>query len=64
MWALSSLPRDQTHNPAMEAQSPNLWISREVPARLYLSEVRSASEKLREKSKTLPMSRVIWILHL
>ena len=28
MWDLSSLTRDQTHAPAVEAQSPNCWTTR------------------------------------
>ena len=31
MWDLSSLTRDQTYTPAVDAQSLNHWISREVP---------------------------------
>ena len=32
MWELSSLTKDGTHNPALEAQSLNHWTAREVPA--------------------------------
>ena len=29
MWDLSSLTRDRTHAPAVEARSPNYWTARE-----------------------------------
>ena len=35
MWDLSSLTRDQTHAPKVEAQSLNHWTTREVPIPLY-----------------------------
>ena len=31
MWNLSSPTRDRTRAPALEAQSPNHWTTREVP---------------------------------
>ena len=36
MWDLSSLPRNQTHIPLLEAQSLNHWTTREVPRCLFL----------------------------
>ena len=35
MWDLSSLTRDQTRTPALEVQSLNHWIAREVPLTIY-----------------------------
>ena len=31
MWDLRSLTRDQTHPPAVEAQSPNHWVPGKSP---------------------------------
>ena len=31
MWELSSLMKDGTHSPALEAQNLNHWTAREVP---------------------------------
>ena len=35
MWDLSSLTRDRTCTPAVEAQSLNHWTTREVPQRIF-----------------------------
>ena len=37
MWDPSSLTKDRTLAPALEAQSPNHWTIREVPLSLYIS---------------------------
>ena len=36
MWDLSSLTRDQTHGPALEAKSLNHWTTREYQAHHFL----------------------------
>ena len=48
MWDFSSVTRDQTHAPVMEAQNLNHWTAREVPKLLFsdhtdTSEVRPSA---------------------
>ena len=49
MWNLSSLTRGQTCAPAVKAQSPTHWTTRELPGNHVLS--REAGHKLGRKNR-------------
>ena len=55
MWDLSSLTRDGTTFPAVEALNPNHWITREVPT-LYLQTTEKGHFSLLERKAFLRLS--------
>ena len=55
MWDLSSLTRDQTHTPVVEARSLNHWTTREVPVMVISCKMKTTI--LESFNKTIPFQK-------